>query len=561
MLYLYSAMTVRTLRSLLVLIKNVSVVESNIFPLYIFPSLSRIARDPEPSVRIAFAESIGCFAETAKRFLDITHLSFLNKTASEQAASTESQAAASVGPTLLNFPYDHKLDQLKEQVSRWIRDLMVELGPAGGMGVAANVASSVFAANAAGASATTESRKAATVKRILLMDIMRLCAFFGQESTVDRLLTQMLTFLNDSDWELRHAFCAKIPAVCAFLGPTVTAECILPFIENAIYDVEDKVVLSAVHALTSIVQLRLLSHLYIVDFVEKCRSLVLHPSQTLRAAATQFLSAATGALGVVDTAVFILPLLRDLLRYDVSGMEITAELLMHAVVPSLSRQVYRTALMKRLAAMNPAHLSEFPEHHAPAEISAEDAAKLRVMHPYLDLAARDINTKAVNGRSTTVLAKGSALKDTVGTSPFSLLDMTSLQLPDYCIQSILVPHQKYGNFLYRPLSDEVRRTTILLDIDEQKNNIKLRNLFGMTLRQGDSARALAVGQLEGTGSAGLDGSPYGAGEVPTSAVAATSSAQTESSTLLRRIKALEVPPLAPDTGHLMQPTFDNRVYR
>ena len=58
MLYLYSAMTVRTLRSLLVLIKNVSVVESNIFPLYIFPSLSRIARDPEPSVRITPIENL-----------------------------------------------------------------------------------------------------------------------------------------------------------------------------------------------------------------------------------------------------------------------------------------------------------------------------------------------------------------------------------------------------------------------------------------------------------------------------------------------------------------------
>jgi len=35
------------------------------------------------------------------------------------------------------------------------------------------------------------------LKRLLLVDVIRLCRFFGPEATVDLLLPQLLTFLND----------------------------------------------------------------------------------------------------------------------------------------------------------------------------------------------------------------------------------------------------------------------------------------------------------------------------------------------------------------------------
>lgn len=73
-----------------------------------------------------------------------------------------------------------------------------------------------------------------------------------------------------------------IPAISAFLGPTVTSECILPFIENAIYDVEERVVLSAVHSLTALAQLGLLSTFLVIDFAAKCKGLLIHPSESLR---------------------------------------------------------------------------------------------------------------------------------------------------------------------------------------------------------------------------------------------------------------------------------------
>jgi hypothetical protein len=476
----------------------------------------------------------------------------------------------------VHFPYDHRLDQLKEQVSRWIRDLMADSVVA----PPSSVASSVFGGGSAVAS--TEGRKASTVKRLLLMDITRLCVFFGQESTVDRLLTQLLTFLNDPDWELRQAFCAKIPSVCALLGPTVTAECILPFIENSIYDVEEKVVLSAVHALTSIVQMRLLSDLFVVDFVEKCRCLLLHPNDTLKIAAAEFIASAARVLGRTDGAVFIAPLLRGFLRYDVSGVDLTASLLSNAVISGVSRQTYRAALVKRLSATSGSYKQDSqPSVEASrllelTDADREDARKVALIQPYLDLAARDINTKALHARSTVsgqgksgAVDAGAGAKDEDGatrTSLYSLVDLTAVALPDYCIQSILVPHQKYGNFLYRPLSDEVRRTTIMLDVDGQKSSNKLRNLYGVTVRQGDSARAVAVGSMGQWDAAGggTEGTPYPTGEAPTTTSTSYSTAanvQAEAASVLRRIKALEVPPLPLDTGHLMQPTQDNRYYR
>lgn len=382
-------MAVKALRAVLVLVREFSAVESNIFPLYIFPSLTRISKDLEPVVRVAFAESVGCIAETSKRFLDVAHLIALQKDALQKdhggekdgGAGATAMATATVSSTTntstatslaaspvfgasastatasavdapvnhntsgssLQFPYDVKLEQLKEQVSRWIRDLMQEHA-------AANLSASTFGGAAPGAG--NESKRASTIKRLLLMDILRLCTFFGQESTMDRLLTQLLTFLNDPDWELRCAFCAKIPAVCAFLGATVTAECILPCIENAIYDCEEKVVLCAIHTLTSLVQLKLLSNSFVVDFVVKCKCLLLHPSDSLREAAVEFTVAAATALGRVDTEVFILPVIRDALQYDIAGMPLSVALLQNALLTPLSRRAYRNALLKRLYELN-----------------------------------------------------------------------------------------------------------------------------------------------------------------------------------------------------------------
>ncbi|POM67499.1 Phosphoinositide 3-kinase regulatory subunit [Phytophthora palmivora] len=106
---------------------------------------------------------------------------------------------------------------------------------------------------------TTPDQKASSslVKRALLVDITRLCVFFGQERTLDVVLPQLITFLNDPDWELRGAFFDYIVGVCSFVGPVAVEHNILPCIEQALFDVQEIVITKAVECLTGLCQLGL----------------------------------------------------------------------------------------------------------------------------------------------------------------------------------------------------------------------------------------------------------------------------------------------------------------
>jgi phosphoinositide-3-kinase regulatory subunit 4 len=163
----------RTLTVLCSLVEEFEPIEVNFFPQYLFPNISRVCRDPEPIVRIAFAECMGVLALTAKSFLDRGHSIFLNK-----AISTAIANNLDINKVTVEFPYDQKLELLKDQVARWIRDLVVEGN------VIATKTKNSFASESA-------------VKKVLLQHIMELCVFFGQESTMEKLLTHVLTFPND----------------------------------------------------------------------------------------------------------------------------------------------------------------------------------------------------------------------------------------------------------------------------------------------------------------------------------------------------------------------------
>ncbi len=510
------AMTLRSLRSVLVVVQNFSLLESNIFPSYIFPALSRVAKDNEIIVRVAFAESIGRFAETSKTFLDQAHFQALQKSVFEtKLASVDNDPVDCIS---VEFPYNQKLEQLKEQISRWIRDLVVDAVVVSNQ--AGNVLDNSFQKN--NHNNRVASASGSLVKRVILMDIMRLCVFFGQENTMDKLLTQLLTFLNSQDWELRYAFCARIPSVCAFLGPTITSECILPCIENAIYDVEEKVVVCALHCLTTLTLLGLLSKFIIVDFTKKCKGLLLHPSDTVRDAVVDFLCGATNTLGHIDSLVFLLPQISEMLTYDLRSVSaITAEVLRCALVSPVPRKVFRKGVFDRLSVMssfNPASgsLMDSPlcivpndDHEGDFDLCSSKNSlpvKLLIMSSYLDLAAAEINTKTLqwrNGMISSNIASNvvDGLKSHLLTSEEvmyksrlgSLLDLNAIQMPDHSLQNLLIPHQKYGVFYFPSLPEDLRRNVLYIDNDGFKNSNKLRMLFGITVSQADAIRALAAG--------------------------------------------------------------------
>ena len=614
------ATAIRSIRSLIVIIQSFAAFESNIFPQYIFPALNRVAKDPDVIVRSAFAEAIGTLAETSKRFLDKAHMVVLSKSLAKPPVSPSPQSSDQDNVNVINFAYDAKLKVLHDQISRWIRDLVMDTGLVDirqGSGL---------------------SSHGSIVKRVLLVDIMRLCIFFGQESTMDLLLTQLLTFLNDQDWELRYAFCAKIASVCAFLGPTVSSDCILPCIENALVDVEEKVVLRAIQCLTNLIELSLLSTLLIVDTVKNVMPLLLHPSKSVRNAAIQLVIAAAKHVGIVDSSVILLPIIKSTLRFDLTGIEIDAKILSLALLPPLSRRSYRKAILSRQ--MNPNRGSEAPpkvttseivEPHTALEASfsgavkikqeasggyslaedPEENLKLNVMSSYLDAAAREMNTKTIQWKNgitsgTTVgftasLRRLQSLRESSSLGNIdTLIDPSASIMPEYSVLSVFIPHQKTGQQYFSVKSDDVWNTTVA--VGSHHSVLKIRSLYGLSANFSEANRLLKMEQIEmleaqnGEKSKG-DVSRRGSLEtglrrrsldanlpspIPSSMTGGTmpplppeteiqysnkqnkvrtSNSYRDSQNLIMKIKALDIPPLPPDVGTCVYIQRDDRINR
>jgi phosphoinositide-3-kinase regulatory subunit 4 len=72
------------------------------------------------------------------------------------------------------------------------------------------------------------------VKRAVLHDISSMCIFLGRQKTNDVLLSHMITYLNDRDWLLRHAFFESIVDVAACAGGRSLEEYILPLMIQAL---------------------------------------------------------------------------------------------------------------------------------------------------------------------------------------------------------------------------------------------------------------------------------------------------------------------------------------
>lgn len=166
---------------------------------------------------------------------------------------------------------------------------------------------------------------------------------------MDLLLQHLLTFLNDPDWEVRYAFCAKIPSVCAFSGPVITSERVLPCLETALMDAEERVTARVVQSLGTLLRLGLLSTRCVIsDVFKMITPLVLHPCDSIRKATIDLCVAAFEAIGPVDTMVFLFPLLKPLQQFDILGCELNESILSLALQPPISRTSYRTALREKV---------------------------------------------------------------------------------------------------------------------------------------------------------------------------------------------------------------------
>lgn len=184
------ATAIRCLRVLLNAVTEVSQTDSNIFKDFLFPILNNvIAKENEAIVKVAFAESIGRFAETSMRFLDSSRFnaqikvnpSATNLTSSNDTGDSSSPAAPSTS-VFVEGSFDAQVNFLHDQVSKWIRDLVLD----GNLSIERNDGRARIPLNS----------HSSVVKRAILEDIVRLCVFFGKHDRIMDLFAQLLAYVN-----------------------------------------------------------------------------------------------------------------------------------------------------------------------------------------------------------------------------------------------------------------------------------------------------------------------------------------------------------------------------
>ena len=78
----------------------------------------------------------------------------------------------------------------------------------------------------------------------------------------------ILSFLNDrKDWQLRASLFESLPSVCHIIGRAATEHFVLPCLETALVDGEERVVSCALRCLSEVLELGLLSRSALIGSV------------------------------------------------------------------------------------------------------------------------------------------------------------------------------------------------------------------------------------------------------------------------------------------------------
>lgn len=269
------ATALRVLTSTISIVESFPPSDSKVFPQYIFKRVGHMSTDPSLVVRLWFAKSIAILAETAHRFLDISHAVRLyeavggNGTGNKQTSSADNSKGdtsdhvfgddvanlldspetrntnpkslrptdsstcdvGDAGKTLISNSYNSELGALREIVSRWVVHITTDV-----------------------------SEHSSPAKRALLENMSSLCNFFGLDGVMAFILPQILSFLNDRrDWCLRATLFKNLQAVCQFIGRAATEHFVLPILETGFIDSQEEVISQALHCLSELAQTGLLS--------------------------------------------------------------------------------------------------------------------------------------------------------------------------------------------------------------------------------------------------------------------------------------------------------------
>lgn len=150
--------------------------------------MARLLQDPDVFVRATYARALVHIADAAVRMLEL----------SEAAQPPD---AADI-PQNSDSSYNAMLAEIQYVVGEHASYLLVD--------------------------------SSSNVKRNVLADISDLCLFFGRQRSSETVLSHIMTYLNDRDWQLRLAFFDGIVAVGAFIGIRAIDEYVLPLMLQAL---------------------------------------------------------------------------------------------------------------------------------------------------------------------------------------------------------------------------------------------------------------------------------------------------------------------------------------
>ena len=304
------AEAVALIASLLAEVVTLQPSDTRLMADYVLPALTKLAADGEVAVRCALAAHLGRIAQAAHRFLEIAQwmrAASLNSGDESGGGPRSAEAAAHLRS------FDAELATLQKLVSNLVEQLLTDAH--------------------AGQSA---------VKRALVGDVTRLCAFLQRQKVSDQLLPLLITFLNDKDAALRRAFFESIPGVCAFVGREALQAFVLPCILQALTDVEEAVVSSALHALCRLADVGLHSRSSLLDIARKIAPLLCHPNSWLRHGALGFFACLSSHFSAAEAYCLVRPVIEPFLERPFFSLD--ADALGAALRPPPRREAFDRAL-------------------------------------------------------------------------------------------------------------------------------------------------------------------------------------------------------------------------
>lgn len=186
------------------------------------------------------------------------------------------------------------------------------------------------------------------VRISLIGHILPLCQYFGVDKTNDIILPHLITYLNDSNYQLRIAFLSAIIDIGNFIGALAFEQYLLPLLFQTLGDNEPSVVLKVLEVFNFSVSQRLInpeSEFNVLSVYKELLAntiiLLLQPNEWIRQSVVFLILLINENLLNADRFCFLYPLIKRYLSYDISIL--TWDTLYPCLTSPLSKQVYEAA--------------------------------------------------------------------------------------------------------------------------------------------------------------------------------------------------------------------------